>query len=99
MRGIRKAQIKLASTYMLSGEVALAKEIHERMSEDPLERLQRIYMELHLVESIRSQPGEKICVEQIHRAQPYLNAAVVRCDRIRVCPVQSGHAFLEPPAA
>ena len=46
LRGIRRAQIKLATHYLQAGEEELAKEIFHDMVNEPVERIERIYTEL-----------------------------------------------------
>ena len=46
LRGIRRAQIKLATHYLQAGEEELAKEIFHDMVSEPVERIERIYTEL-----------------------------------------------------
>jgi hypothetical protein len=51
LKGVRKAQVKLAAYYIASGEEAKAKLIHEDMSVEPTERLRSIKEELERVET------------------------------------------------
>ena len=46
LRGIRRAQIKLATHYLKAGEEELAKEIFHDMVSEPVARIERIYTEL-----------------------------------------------------
>ncbi len=45
-RGIRRAQVKLASVYLVHGEVDLAKEIQIDMDDEPIFRIKHVYREL-----------------------------------------------------
>ncbi|GBG30947.1 Hypothetical Protein FCC1311_071682 [Hondaea fermentalgiana] len=45
-RGIRRAQVKLATYYLVGKDIDLAKEIHEDMDEEPAFRIRQIYREL-----------------------------------------------------
>lgn len=51
LRGVRKAQIKLATFYLCNGETALATRIRQDMAEEPPERLESIKNELESVQS------------------------------------------------
>ncbi|MBX3275219.1 MAG: DUF2254 domain-containing protein [Sandaracinaceae bacterium] len=51
LRGVRKAQIKLATFYLLKGEEALAREVFEDMAGERPERLASIRNELLAIES------------------------------------------------
>lgn len=51
LRGVRKAQIKLAAYYLSHGDVAAAREIHHDMAEEQPARLTSIREELMAVES------------------------------------------------
>lgn len=51
LRGVRKAQIKLATYYLCKGETEMAKVIRQDMSDEPTERLESIKMELESVQS------------------------------------------------
>ncbi len=46
LRGVRRAQVKLACTYLLHGAESLAKRIHSDMKNEPAERLRGIWQEL-----------------------------------------------------
>lgn len=46
LRGVRKAQVKLATYFLLRGETALARQVYEDMSAEPRERLASIRDEL-----------------------------------------------------
>lgn len=45
-RGIRRSQVKLATYYLVGGDIELAKEIHQDMEEEPMFRIRQIYREL-----------------------------------------------------
>ena len=49
LRGVRKAQIKLATYYLTRGEERLARRIHEDMAGEPRFRLQAIRQEMEAV--------------------------------------------------
>ncbi|MEZ4297939.1 MAG: DUF2254 family protein [Polyangiaceae bacterium] len=51
LKGVRKAQVKLAAYYLLVGEEAKARRIHEDMASEPRHRLQAIREELVRVET------------------------------------------------
>ena len=51
LRGVRKAQVKLATFYLLKGETAKAMMIRQDMADEPPERLNSIREELESVES------------------------------------------------
>lgn len=51
LKGVRKAQVKLASYYLLAGEEAKARIIYDDMAHEPKERLFTIFDELKRVES------------------------------------------------
>ena len=51
LRGVRKAQIKLATHYLLNDEEALARRIFEDMKEERPDRLRSIRQELHRIDS------------------------------------------------
>jgi hypothetical protein len=51
LRGIRKAQIKLATYFLVVGADALARRIYKDMASEPRERLRSIHHELSRVES------------------------------------------------
>ncbi len=51
LKGVRKAQVKLAAYYMISGDSEKAQRIREDMAAEPLDRLLAIRHELERVES------------------------------------------------
>jgi hypothetical protein len=51
LMGVRKAQVKLASYFLASGQMDRARAIADDMSEEPAERLAAIYRQLGAVES------------------------------------------------
>jgi len=51
LRGVRRAQIKLATTYLLHDAEAFARRIHDDMLEEPHDRLRSIWQELESLES------------------------------------------------
>lgn len=51
LKGVRKAQVKLAAFYLMSGETAKARHIHEDMAMEPPQRLSAIRDELVRVET------------------------------------------------
>lgn len=51
LRGVRRAQIKLATTYLLHGALPHAKKIRDDMAEEPLDRLRSIWQELESLEN------------------------------------------------
>jgi hypothetical protein len=51
LRGVRKAQIKLATFYLCKGETEMATRIRQDMADEPVERLVSIKMELESVQS------------------------------------------------
>jgi hypothetical protein len=51
LRGVRKAQIKLATFYLCKGETQMAARIRQDMADEPAERLESIKMELESVQS------------------------------------------------
>jgi hypothetical protein len=51
LRGVRRAQVKLATTYLMQGEAAVAKEIREDMKDEPPERLRSIWQELESLDT------------------------------------------------
>lgn len=51
LRGVRKAQIKLATFYLCNGETEMAARIRQDMADEPPERLESIKMELESVQS------------------------------------------------
>jgi hypothetical protein len=51
LRGVRRAQIKLATTYLLHGDKAHAKKIHADMADEPPDRLRSIWQELESLEN------------------------------------------------
>ena len=50
LRGVRKAQVKLATYYLVNGERELARRIYVDMKDELTTRLQSIQMELHSIE-------------------------------------------------
>ncbi len=46
LRGVRRAQVKLATTYLVHGDTQLARRIHRDMIAEPAERLESIWREL-----------------------------------------------------
>ncbi|MBW2254207.1 MAG: hypothetical protein JRI25_06355, partial [Deltaproteobacteria bacterium] len=50
LRGVRKAQAKLAAYYLSQGDTEHARRIFEDMRRDPIERLRSIYDELSQIE-------------------------------------------------
>lgn len=50
LRGVRKAQVKLATYYLVQGERGLARRIYNDMKDELTSRLQSIQMELHSIE-------------------------------------------------
>ncbi len=51
LRGVRRAQIKLATTYLCEGESTLARHIRDDMAEEPATRLQSIWNELRTLDT------------------------------------------------
>ncbi len=51
LRGVRRAQIKLATTYLLKGDRALARRICDDMRDEPPERLSSIWSELRSLDT------------------------------------------------
>jgi hypothetical protein len=51
LRGVRRAQVKLATTYLMQGEEAVAKEIHDDMRDEPPDRLRSIWQELESLDT------------------------------------------------
>ncbi len=51
LRGVRRSQIKLATTYLLHGDEGHAKKIKDDMAEEPLDRLRSIWQELESLEN------------------------------------------------
>jgi len=51
LRGVRRAQIKLATTYLLHGAEAHARKIRDDMADEPLDRLRSIWHELESLEN------------------------------------------------
>ncbi|MCA9637777.1 MAG: DUF2254 domain-containing protein, partial [Myxococcales bacterium] len=51
LRGVRRAQVKLATTYLVFGAVPLARRIAEDMQNEPIKRLKSIWHELRSLES------------------------------------------------
>lgn len=51
LRGVRRAQIKLAATYLLHDAEPLARRIRDDMADEPHERLRSIWQELESLES------------------------------------------------
>lgn len=51
LRGVRRAQVKLATTYLVHGENKLALRIHHDMKAEPAERLQSIWRELERLDT------------------------------------------------
>ena len=51
LRGVRRAQVKLATTYLLQGEEDIAKEIRRDMADEPAERLRSIWQELKALDT------------------------------------------------
>ncbi|MCH9680385.1 MAG: DUF2254 domain-containing protein [Deltaproteobacteria bacterium] len=51
LRGVRRAQVKLATTYLIKGETALAKRISKDMQDEPAERLSSIWNELRSLDT------------------------------------------------
>jgi hypothetical protein len=51
LRGVRRAQVKLATTYLREGEEALARTIRNDMAEEPPIRLQSIWTELRSLDT------------------------------------------------
>ncbi len=49
LRGVRKAQVKLATWYLAQGRALLAKRIHDDMRNEPIVRLEAIHRELKSV--------------------------------------------------
>lgn len=46
LRGVRRAQVKLATTYLLAGAANFARQIHADMRDEPADRLHSIWREL-----------------------------------------------------
>ncbi len=51
LRGVRRAQVKLATTYLRNDAEPLARRIRDDMAEEPLDRLRSIWQELESLES------------------------------------------------
>ncbi len=51
LRGVRRAQVKLATTYLLHDADACARRIQKDMLEEPIERMRSIWQELESLES------------------------------------------------
>jgi len=51
LRGVRRAQIKLATTYLLEGAPEFAREIQQDMADEPPERLKAIWRELEQLDT------------------------------------------------
>ena len=51
LRGVRRAQVKLATTYLVEGEDALARRIAKDMQSEPPERLASIWNELRTLDT------------------------------------------------
>jgi hypothetical protein len=51
LRGVRRAQIKLATSYLAAGAEDYARQIQQDMVEEPLERLQSIWQELRSLDT------------------------------------------------
>ncbi len=51
LRGVRRAQVKLAATYLVRGEEKLARRIYRDMHDEPAERLISIWNELRSLET------------------------------------------------
>lgn len=51
LRGVRRAQVKLATMYLCHGAEAVARRIRDDMAEEPLERLRSIWQELESLEN------------------------------------------------
>ncbi len=51
LRGVRRAQIKLATTYLMRGERELAREIQLDMTDEPASRLHSIWQELRSLDT------------------------------------------------
>jgi len=51
LRGVRRAQVKLATTYLLHGAPQFARQIERDMKDEPAERLQSIWQELRSLDT------------------------------------------------
>jgi hypothetical protein len=78
LRGVRRAQIKLATTYLLHDAEALARRIRDDMADEPHDRLRSIWQELESLESRefwevndRGTNFDYLAPEQKHQLETY----------------------------